>query len=473
MSSGLLFFVHGLGGNPKGTWGNFPDLIAADSTLKRYDVDSFRFPTSLFRWWPWSTNYPKIQTLADALRTYLDNHFPNRDDITLVCHSLGGLIARKYLVEEVKRKRPLRVRGLLLYAVPNNGAQLALVASEISWRHNQLRQLRHDADVVRDLNEDWVTLKLRDTLRVRYVVAALDRVVDEHSAREFWGNPDVDVLQDRGHRDVVKPINREDTVFLILKNFVHSFATEPSVPPVKMLDGYATGAPRRAAPRANARFRVIGFDLDGTLLRGFQYSWTLVWNHLKVPDVVWKESWGAYLRGDMTFKDYHEWVDHDYQHMRARGLKRQDFAEITKVARPTKNLRETLQLLRNEGFILAIISGGIDVFLTEAVPDAMNLFDYVCINRFRFDDQGIISGIDPTPFDFGGKAVALEEICKRHGATLEQSVFVGEAFNDTFAAKAAGLSIAYPPDEEVMQTVARIPIVEDALMQILKHVLER
>jgi phosphoserine phosphatase len=152
-------------------------------------------------------------------------------------------------------------------------------------------------------------------------------------------------------------------------------------------------------------------------------------------------------------------------------LRREAFAEITKSVTPTNNLSETLQTLRNDGFVLAIISGGIDAFVYEKIPDADELFDYICINRLRYDDQGVISGIEPTPFDFAGKAVALEMICKKHGATLDQAVFVGEGYNDESAAFAAGLSIAYPPHGQVIPAASRVEVAEDDLSKILPHVL--
>src|SRR6266404_8139489 len=228
MSQGLILFVHGLGGEAQATWGNFAQLIRSDPELQNYDLHFFSFPTSLFSL-PWSKKYPKIQTLAEALRTDIENRFAKHNSIILVCHSLGGLIGRKYLLEEIKNRRPLRVQGILLYAVPNNGAALASIGNSVSWRHNQLRQLCKDADVIRDLGSDWVALKVNESVKIRYVIAALDRVVDELSAREFWGNPEIDTLSDRGHKDVVKPTCSDDMTFLILKNFVSSLALRREV----------------------------------------------------------------------------------------------------------------------------------------------------------------------------------------------------------------------------------------------------
>src|SRR5258708_40026901 len=130
--------------------------------------------------------------------------------------------------------------------------------------------------------------------------------------------------------------------------------------------------------------------------------------------------------------------------MRAHGLKREDFAKVTSSVLLTKNVQEALRALRTERFVLALISGGIDTFMDEKIPDANQLFDYVCINRLHYDDQGVISRIDATPFDFAGKAVALEAICEQYGVSLAEAVFVGEGNNDESVANAAGIKHLLP-----------------------------
>ncbi len=223
MNRALILFVHGLGGAGEATWRQpgrpgFRELILADEALAReFDVSFFEFPTSLFRL-PFSQRAPGIRDLAEGLRSQLDNRFGRYEFITLVCHSLGGLIARKYLVEEVQNGRRLRVNRLLLFAVPNHGAGLASIANEISWRHNQLIQLSRNSEFVEELNANWARLDM-SSVDMRYVVAGQDRVVDKHSAVGLWGNDRVDIILDADHRSVVKPSSRDDLAFLILRRF--------------------------------------------------------------------------------------------------------------------------------------------------------------------------------------------------------------------------------------------------------------
>jgi HAD superfamily phosphoserine phosphatase-like hydrolase len=465
MSKTTIVLVHGLGGHPVTTWGAFPDLIRADPELKDHEVVSFGYPTTLFNLIFWK-KYAKIQTLADALRTQLNVRYADRTDFVLACHSLGGLIARRFLVDELKQSVALRVRGLLLYAVPNDGAALAKVASYIGWRNYHLRQLCKDSDLIRELDRDWETTNVEKKIKVRYVVGAQDNVVDEKSARSSWSKMNVEVVADRGHINLVKPKDDKDTPYLILRQFARLLTLDPT----RTIERYATpsAANHPAESWPKGRFRVIAFDFDGTLLRGCDYSWSVVWKFLKVRREVSRGAMRDYVTKRIT---YEEWCDISCKNMRSKNLRRADFSKIVNGLALTKNLQETLATLKTSGFILALISGGIDTFIEEMIPNAAEIFDYICINRIHYDHpSGLVNRIEPTPFDFDGKAVALETICTRHECTLKNSVYVGEGFNDAAVAKVAGLSIAYPPGDESFSSASRVAIEENDLSKILEHV---
>lgn len=216
------------------------------------------------------------------------------------------------------------------------------------------------------------------------------------------------------------------------------------------------------------RYRVVGFDLDGTLLRGMEFSWTLVWDYLGFPETVQKAGIRRYIKRQTTYQEWCEWTCKQF---RKKGLKRSDFAEITAPLKVTTNLHDTIRTLKNDGFIVGIISGGIDVFLHEMIPDAYDLFDYVFINELIFDGSGVISGVKTTPYDFEGKAEALKKMCSDNGFALNQSVFVGEGFNDATVATEARLSIAYPPRAQGIKAASTIEIKADDLSLILPYVM--
>lgn len=144
----VVLFIHGLGGDSKKTWGKFPELIEKDKELdEKFGIEYYSFPTSLFRF-PFQKKSPTIQHLAEGLRTQIEHSLSDYQEIALVCHSLGGLIAKKYLIEEVKSQNNLRISKLFLFAVPNNGANLATIAGHIAFKHRQLKQVCKDSDFI-------------------------------------------------------------------------------------------------------------------------------------------------------------------------------------------------------------------------------------------------------------------------------------------------------------------------------------
>lgn len=216
----LALFVHGLGGKAVKTWMNkngddFASLVREEVGI---DAHYFSYPTRLFSLPFINRPTTPIKLLVGGLRTEIKNRFSHYGNIVLVCHSLGGIVAKKYITEEIKAGRPLRVIQMVLYATPNTGSSLADIGSLISWRHNQLRQLCTNSDLIDALNEDWLSLKVHDRLQVTYVIGTNDSIVTHQSFERMPGEPDVEVILDRDHINLVKPNGVKDQSFIILKN---------------------------------------------------------------------------------------------------------------------------------------------------------------------------------------------------------------------------------------------------------------
>lgn len=213
----LLFFVHGLTGDAS-TFDEFAKLVSQDPLLNSaIKPVQWSYPTK-FASVPFIKTSPRIQDLADSLRTELDHQ--TETNIILVCHSLGGIIARRMLLDDVKKKRPFLVKHLFLYATPNEGADLAKLAKTISLFQPQLKQLVSDSDFIDSLNSDWHISKMEKRLSITYVVGALDSVVSIKSASGFWGNERVQTIPNGDHTNVIKPESLADIRYRIFQKAV-------------------------------------------------------------------------------------------------------------------------------------------------------------------------------------------------------------------------------------------------------------
>jgi predicted alpha/beta hydrolase family esterase/tetratricopeptide (TPR) repeat protein len=215
LSGLLVLFVHGLGGG-QGTWGAFDELLKKDADIKkRITVAECRFPTRLCRFLPTWKSTP-LQDLAKGLATEIRTRYKDYQKILLVCHSLGGLIAKRFIIDEFKQSAPLPVREVIFFATPHYGSSFANRADLFSIEHRHLRQLRTDSDFIDSINEDWVTFKCEARVGCTYVVGGQDAIVSRHSAGAGRGL-NVEFISDKGHSDIVKPKSVDDISFLLVK----------------------------------------------------------------------------------------------------------------------------------------------------------------------------------------------------------------------------------------------------------------
>jgi len=154
MTKQVVIFVHGLFGKGEKTWGRFPELLRSDPLLHgAWEPALFSYPSAYVRFL-FLTSAPDIQLLAQGLRTELDTRYPESAvaRIAIVGHSLGGLVARRYVLDAFRGSGRCRVDGLCLYGTPHTGAGLARAASYISRFQRHLRQLCKRSEFLHELN---------------------------------------------------------------------------------------------------------------------------------------------------------------------------------------------------------------------------------------------------------------------------------------------------------------------------------
>jgi pimeloyl-ACP methyl ester carboxylesterase len=182
----LVLFIHGLAGGD-GSWGKFDELIKADSQLSnKVETAHFNYPTKLFRWWPFGWRSMPAQQIADSLMTEIDRRYAEFERILLVCHSMGSLVGKRYIIANIERGLPLRVQGIIFFATPHTGAGLATAANLLSTQHHHLRQLRKDSDFLDLVTRSWVDLKCDSKVRTFYVTGGQDQAVALDMAALGW-----------------------------------------------------------------------------------------------------------------------------------------------------------------------------------------------------------------------------------------------------------------------------------------------
>ena len=117
-------------------------------------------------------------------------------------------------------------------------------------------------------------------------------------------------------------------------------------------------------------------------------------------------------------------------HFKSRGLTRSQLKDCSEPRSLTRNCLEALDELHSKGLVVTVISGGIHKFVEHNFYSFRACFDFVLINELLLSDSGALAGVRPTSHDFQGNAEALDLLCKQVGCNSDETVFVGDHFND-------------------------------------------
>lgn len=208
-----LVFIHGWRSSAS-TFGKLPEYL---NEMFNSEVKAFSYPTSL------TGHSPSIFHLARGLENHIRTHV-SADQVGIIAHSMGGLVARKMLVMQRDRSAPLDavVRQVTLIASPHLGSDFAAILKRApGFGSQQLAELAPNSGFVVELHEQWQNWKDRKTplsckVRCIYgtdddVVPAADASSDDREAVPILG---------AGHSDIVKPIARDAEIVSTLARFL-------------------------------------------------------------------------------------------------------------------------------------------------------------------------------------------------------------------------------------------------------------
>jgi pimeloyl-ACP methyl ester carboxylesterase len=128
----VVIFIHGVMSdadawrNANGTY--WPSLLTEDPRMRGVGVYIFEYETGLF-----SGTY-RINDAVDALTNHLRlDRVLTAQRLVFVCHSMGGIVARRYLEHEGRDLLDAKIEvGLFLVASPSLGSEYATFLSPLS-----------------------------------------------------------------------------------------------------------------------------------------------------------------------------------------------------------------------------------------------------------------------------------------------------------------------------------------------------
>jgi alpha-beta hydrolase superfamily lysophospholipase len=226
-----VLFIHGYGGEAIFTWSHFPELLPASKTCAGRDV--FFYGYDGLR--------AELNASACLFRDFLDrlltkparianDHLPPLfqrssdfvyNDLTIVAHSLGAVIARRALLDATKAKLAWASKTkLILFAPAHGGANVVSLAleclSELKVARHLARLARFESPLIDQLRQGSPTLKklLSDTTQMcqananphliarKVLLAEYEQIVVNDS---FADDPPSHTIPGTTHTSVCKP----------------------------------------------------------------------------------------------------------------------------------------------------------------------------------------------------------------------------------------------------------------------------
>ena len=134
--------------------------------------------------------------------------------------------------------------------------------------------------------------------------------------------------------------------------------------------------------------------------------------------------------------------------------------------------RETIQQLQDEGVYVAIVSAGVDLFVSS-IAAMLKVDDWIA-NGFKFDDDGNLTDDGVCRLHASGKGDVITRLMDMHGFDADEIVSVGDSEMDLSMMIEGSHFIGFNPSRESSLnafTKAGIPIVtQKDLSMILEHI---
>jgi pimeloyl-ACP methyl ester carboxylesterase len=208
-------FVHGIFGNSVDTWTTgtsyWPDLISKDPTFDGADIYVLQYPSKR------NTTF-SIDELSDSMRLRLrDAGIEDKKRIIFLAHSMGGLVARAYLLK-YKDIAP-HISFMYFLSTPTTGSQLASLVS-LASSQPQLVDMKVDISnaYLGNLVRQWLAAGVEFPSYCAYEKRATFGInVVTFESGSALCNKALDPI-DADHFSIAKPADQDADVYVAFRN---------------------------------------------------------------------------------------------------------------------------------------------------------------------------------------------------------------------------------------------------------------
>ena len=228
----IIIFIHGFKGG-KSTWVKkdkktpFIDKIMYDDDIENnYDVGIFSYHTQLLNFFPKTKNFfrkyilkkrnainASIDEISKVLETDLKYHCRKYETIILIAHSMGGLVAKRFVLNDLKANTKTKVKLYISLATPHSGADLALLGSKLidNCHVNDMTPLSNN---INKLNDEWV--QCNNLPKRIYAQGTSDKIVSKNSSIALDRERQNVIYTEDDHFSIIRGEKSNDSIIIAL-----------------------------------------------------------------------------------------------------------------------------------------------------------------------------------------------------------------------------------------------------------------
>lgn len=236
-----VIFIHGLSGDPKGTWtcatatdpsdAYWPLWVAQDVGMA--NVYALGYPAELFA--KWIEESMSLYERAKAVLEYLAGLDFGSRPIAVIAHSLGGLLAKQIIRTGLEsedsdwQKIAKSIKFVAFLATPHSGSSLASVLGFVATKFisKHIETLKAGSTLLDELNQSYKMLVgkqgIATTAYYEMFKTKSVHVVTKESADPGVGgvNP---IPIDADHATICKPVDRNAPIYRSVLRHLKKFA---------------------------------------------------------------------------------------------------------------------------------------------------------------------------------------------------------------------------------------------------------
>jgi phosphoserine phosphatase len=211
-------------------------------------------------------------------------------------------------------------------------------------------------------------------------------------------------------------------------------------------------------PAEKNQFKLVVFDLDGTLTRERS-----VWEYIHIRLGKWygfaEEYQKQFLAGKIS---YEEFCERDAQVWKGMGV--EELLEIVKTVPFHPGVDELIAFLKRKGLKLAVVSSGLSI-LSNWVHQKYG-FDYSVSNDL-LQENGVLTGKVKIQVHYDKKAEWVKRILEEFHLKPEEVIAIGDSRGDIDMFQMVGFSVAFNSSCSELDQIASLCIPGQNLADII------